>query len=400
MIQATIDGRPIAVPEGTSILQAALGVGIDIPNLCYDETLSVAAACRLCSVEVEGRANLVAACATEVSDGMVVHTESEASGRGAPPHPRPAALRPPHRLPRLREGGRLPAAGVLLPLRRRDHELRRARSKSLEIDSVNALIERDQNKCILCGKCVRVCEEVQVDQRDRLRRPRLRRDGHRRRSTIRSTSRSAASAASASTSARRARSSTSSSRARRTWDRTKVRTTCPFCGVGCNFDLNVADGKVVGVTATYDAPVNQGSLCVKGRFHTDLIDSPDRITTPLIKKDGVVRGGHLGRGPRPGRPAAPRDPGRARRRRRRRAQLGALHQRRELPAAAAHAGGPQHEQHRSLRPYLTRSDGGRSGRHAGFRRDDQLDRRDRAATTCCSSSGPTPPRRTRSSATR
>ena len=73
----------------------------------------------------------------------------------------------------------------------------------------------------------------------------------------------------------------------RWWERTKVRTTCPFCGVGCNFDLNVHDGDVVGVTANYDAPVNAGSLCVKGRFHTDLIDSPDRITTPLIKRDGV-----------------------------------------------------------------------------------------------------------------
>ena len=73
----------------------------------------------------------------------------------------------------------------------------------------------------------------------------------------------------------------------RPWQRTKVRTTCPFCGVGCNFDLNVADGKVVGVTAAYDAPVNQGSLCVKGRFHTDLIDSPERITHPLIKRGGV-----------------------------------------------------------------------------------------------------------------
>ena len=66
-----------------------------------------------------------------------------------------------------------------------------------------------------------------------------------------------------------------------------MRTTCPFCGVGCNFDLNVVDGKVVGVTAAYDAPVNQGSLCVKGRFHTDLIDSPERITHPLIKRGGI-----------------------------------------------------------------------------------------------------------------
>ena len=67
---------------------------------------------------------------------------------------------------------------------------------------------------------------------------------------------------------------------------TKVRTTCPFCGTGCNFDLNVKDGKVVGVTPNPDSPVNGTSLCVKGRYHTDFINSPDRLTAPLIKKDG------------------------------------------------------------------------------------------------------------------
>ena len=137
----------------------------------------------------------------------------------------------------------------------------------------------------------------------RLHAARLRRQGRRRRSTTPSTRRSAASAASASTCAPPARSPTGSSRAAKPWDRKKVRTTCPFCGVGCNFDLNVAHGKVVGVTAAYDAPVNQGSLCVKGRFHTDLIDSPERITHPLIKRDGDLGAGHVGRGARPRRRA-------------------------------------------------------------------------------------------------
>jgi len=156
------------------------------------------------------------------------------------------------------------------------------------IDSVSSLIERDQNKCILCGKCVRVCEEVQVTGAidfanrgfdatvttsfDRPLDPDICRlcgqcvdlcpTGALVNKQLKGT---------------------------RTWERTKVRTTCPFCGVGCNFDLNVADGEVVGVTANYDTPVNSGSLCVKGRFHGDLISSPDRITTPLIKEDGVFR---------------------------------------------------------------------------------------------------------------
>jgi predicted molibdopterin-dependent oxidoreductase YjgC len=285
MVQATIDGRAVSVPEGTSILQAAQDVGIQVPNLCYDETLSVAAACRLCSVELEDRPNLVPACATALTEGMVVLTESDAV---------------------------VEARRILLDLILSDHPLdclvcEKAgacllqeyayrygieatsyvgEKKDVAIDSVNPLIERDQNKCILCGKCVRVCQEVQVTN--------------------------------AIDFAERGFEATVTTsfdhpldisfcrlcgqcvdlcpvgaltnkqlRGTRTWQRTKVRTTCPFCGVGCNFDLNVANAKVVGVTAAYDAPVNQGSLCVKGRFHTDLLASRDRVTTPLIKKDGA-----------------------------------------------------------------------------------------------------------------
>jgi predicted molibdopterin-dependent oxidoreductase YjgC len=66
----------------------------------------------------------------------------------------------------------------------------------------------------------------------------------------------------------------------------KVRTTCPFCGVGCNFDLNVKDDKVIGVTSNLASPVNGRLLCVKGRFGTDYVHSPERLTTPLIKING------------------------------------------------------------------------------------------------------------------
>ncbi len=73
------------------------------------------------------------------------------------------------------------------------------------------------------------------------------------------------------------------------WQVKKVRTTCPFCGTGCNFDLNVVDGRVVGVTTAEDAPANGRALCVKGRFHTDMIHSPERLTKPLIRENGVLR---------------------------------------------------------------------------------------------------------------
>jgi formate dehydrogenase alpha subunit len=72
----------------------------------------------------------------------------------------------------------------------------------------------------------------------------------------------------------------------RKWEVQKVRTTCPFCGVGCNFDLNVKGGKVIGVTSNAASPANGRDLCVKGRFGVDYVHSPKRLTKPLIKKNG------------------------------------------------------------------------------------------------------------------
>jgi formate dehydrogenase alpha subunit len=158
--------------------------------------------------------------------------------------------------------------------------------KQLQIDDANHLIERDQNKCILCGKCVAVCQAVQITNAIDF--------------TERGFEATIATSFDHPLSLENCRFcgqcvdlcptgalTNKQFKGTRTWERTKVRTTCPFCGVGCNFDLNVANGKVVGVTANPESPVNTGSLCVKGRFHTDLINSPDRITTPLIKRDGV-----------------------------------------------------------------------------------------------------------------
>ena len=161
-IQATIDGRVVRVPAGTTILTAARDLGIDIPTLCHHETLSLAASCRLCVVEVEGRANLLPACATELTDGMVAPHRVRERRRGPPPDPRPAALRPPA----------WPASPASRPAPARCRSTATATASSstsfegekrdLPIESDNPMIERDMNKCILCGKCVRVCQEVQV----------------------------------------------------------------------------------------------------------------------------------------------------------------------------------------------------------------------------------------------
>jgi predicted molibdopterin-dependent oxidoreductase YjgC len=283
-VTLTIDGEQIEVPEHTSILTAARALGIDIPTLCYDETLTLAAACRLCCVEIEGRANLVPACAEEVAAGMVVHTESEevvAARRLIldlllSDHPQDCLTCEKAGDCRLQEYcyryGVTESSFDVEP-------------RCLDIDSVSHLIERDQNKCILCGKCVRVCREVQVTEaidfagRGYEARIATAYDHPLNTKVCRFCGQCVDMCPTGALTNKQLRGT-------RTWERTKVRTTCPFCGVGCSLDLNVAGGKVVGVTAAYDAAVNAGSLCVKGRFHTDLIYSPERITTPLIKKNG------------------------------------------------------------------------------------------------------------------
>ena len=286
MVELTIDGRAVSVAPGTSILEAAASVGIDIPALCYDKTLSTFGACRLCSVEIEGRASLAAACATPAADGLVVLTESEkvVDARRTvldlllSDHPQDCLI--------CEKAGDCLLQEYCYRYGVEHTSFVKGATKSLEIDDDNHLIQRDQNKCILCGKCVRVCHEVQATNAVDFA-------GRGFESTVTSSfdhplnkdfCRFCGQCVDMCPTGALVNKQLKGTR---TWERQKVRTTCPFCGVGCNFDLNVHDGKVVGVTANYDAPVNAGSLCVKGRFHTDMIDSPDRVTTPLIKRDGV-----------------------------------------------------------------------------------------------------------------
>lgn len=284
MVTLTMNGKEITVKSGTSLLEAARENGIDIPTLCYDKNLSIFGGCRMCIVEVEGSKKLHASCSEKAREGMVVFTESE-------------------RVVKTRQD----ILGLLLSNHPVDcltcdkvgncdlqdlayqYGVRGptfiGEKKSYEIEGLNPVMERDQTKCILCGKCVRVCSEVQVTH------------------TIDFTGRGFDSKIAAGLDLPLGTDNcrlcgqcisvcptgaiiNKQFKGVRPWEVSKVTTTCPFCGVGCNFDLNVKDGKVVGVTPNEAAPVNGTSLCVKGRYHTDLINSPNRLTKPLIKING------------------------------------------------------------------------------------------------------------------
>ena len=284
MVTLTINGKETQAKKGTSVLQAARELGVDIPTLCYDETLSEFGGCRMCIVEIQGSNKLVASCSERVREGMVVFTETERIvetrkdilGLILSNHPVDCLT--------CEKVGNCDLQDLAYRYGVRGPSFI-GETKHYEIDSLNPVMERDQSKCILCGKCVRVCAEVQVshviDFAGRgfnskiaagLDLP-LSKDNCRLCGQCISVCPTGAI-------------SNKQLQGIRPWEVEKVTTTCPFCGTGCNFDLNVKDGKVVGVTPNPDSAVNGSELCVKGRYHTDFINSPDRLTAPLIKKDG------------------------------------------------------------------------------------------------------------------
>ncbi len=285
MVHINIDGQSVLVPQGVSILEAAKSVGIDIPNFCYDKDLRVVGACRMCVVEIEGHRNLVTACTTTVTEGMKIQTESEQVTEARKTLLDLLLANHPQDCMTCEKTGdcRLQDYCYRYGVKASSFQGER---KQFEIDSNNHLIERDQNKCILCGKCVRVCREVQVTSAvdfvgrgfdTKVTTPL---DSPLSMDCCRFCGQCVSICPTGALINKQLKGI-------RPWEVNKVRTTCPFCGTGCNFDLNVNDGKILGVTPNPEAPVNGRSLCVKGRFHTDLIYSPDRITKPLIKRNGA-----------------------------------------------------------------------------------------------------------------
>ncbi len=285
MVNLTINNNPVEVPEGTTILEAAHKLKIKVPTLCYDPRLKPHGGCRLCLVEIAGMPKPVTSCTTPAVDGMNVSTESE-------------------KLYRLRKG----VVELLLSDHPNDcmvciragdctlqelaytYNIRESKYKGEMRDhdriDENPFVMREQNKCVMCGLCVRVCDEIQgvgaigfagrgfdtkvcspferdldcefcgqcisvcptgaLSGKAWAGRPRL--EGVE-----------------------------------------KTETTCGYCGCGCNITLHSHGNEVTRITSRPDNH-NRGWLCVKGRFGYEFINSPDRLTTPLIRRE---KGGEL-----------------------------------------------------------------------------------------------------------
>ncbi|OEG00153.1 NADH dehydrogenase [Vulcanibacillus modesticaldus] len=284
-VTLTIDGKQITVPEGTTVIQAAEKLGINIPALCYDPELSLSGSCRMCVVEIEGMNNLPTSCTTVVREGMNVKTKSAAVVESRKMILELLIADHPLDCMTCQKNG-----NCLLQQYAYEYDVKEISFQGIRhdypIETDNPFIVRDMNKCINCGKCVRVCSEIQG--RDVLN---FAYRGFDTKITVDLDLTLAESdcifcgscVAVCPTGALLEKNMIGKGRS---YEVKKVKTTCSFCAVGCNFDLNVKDGKVIGVTSNPTSAVNGKHLCVKGRFGHDYIHNPNRLTTPLIKKNG------------------------------------------------------------------------------------------------------------------
>lgn len=284
MINLTINGKPVSVEEGTTIMEAAKSIGIEIPNLCYDKTLSPFGGCRLCVVQIEGNRKLESSCTTRCREGMNVTTESERLTKIRRDILDLLYSNHPHDCLTCDKVGECKLQDYCYKYDVKDGSFI-GDVCEYPIDDHNPVMIRNQSKCIKCGKCVRVCKEIQVTTAiefvDRGFTSFINTGNDLPLNT--ENCRFCGQCISVCPTAALLNNQLMKTRP---WEVKKVTTTCPFCGTGCQFDLNVKNGKVVGVTPNPDSVVNQSSLCIKGRFHVDMIHSEERLTKPLIRVDG------------------------------------------------------------------------------------------------------------------
>jgi formate dehydrogenase alpha subunit len=283
-VKLTVDRHDVEVAEGATVLDAVRAAGATIPTLCWDSRLRPYGSCRVCLVGLVGAAGPVTACNAPAAEGMVVRTDdpvATATARGA--------------LELLASS--LPERALDLPPER--SELVRA-CRSLGVgreafgggrverspDRSHPYLRYDPELCIACARCVRMCDEVQGTFAlamvgrgfETVMAPGTGGDW--------ASSDCVACGACADSCPSGAISEPGLLEARPI-ERTTT-TTCGYCGVGCTLDVHVRGRDVASITPTLEAPVNRGHACVKGRFAHGFARSGDRLTRPLIRRDGEL----------------------------------------------------------------------------------------------------------------
>ena len=284
MLHVTINGTVHEFPEGLTINQALGRIGLEVPTLCHDERLKPYGSCRLCSVEVKGMGALATACNTQIRDGMEVLTHSPAVegvrrtllGLLAADYPAEAVAQFPekefHQYLRaygVKAGGTSSAPRPGAPYMR---------------DATHPYINVDMSQCVTCYRCVRICEEVQGQFVWKA----WNRGGETRIGPVQGRTLLDGGCVSCGACVDTCPSGalediTVLARGVPTaW----TKTICSYCGTGCELDVGTLDGKITSIRPSMEGPSNHGHTCVKGRYAFDYVYAPERVTSPMIHRNG------------------------------------------------------------------------------------------------------------------
>ncbi|MCA9830914.1 MAG: formate dehydrogenase subunit alpha [Dehalococcoidia bacterium] len=283
-ITLQIDGKPVTVPAGTSVMRAAKETGVSVPKLCATDSLDPFGSCRLCLVEIEGRRGTPASCTTPVEAGMKVTTQSQKLAKlrrsvmelYISDHPLDCLTCPANGDCELQD-----MAGAV-GLREVRYGYEGANHLSEEKDESNPYFTFDPAKCIVCSRCVRACDEVQgtfaltvkgrgfaskISPGDML--------------FLESECVSCGACVQACPTA----TLTEKSVIEKGQPEHSVITTCAYCGVGCTFKAEMQGNEVVKMVPFKDGKANHGHSCVKGRFAWGYTTHRDRMLKPMIRKN-------------------------------------------------------------------------------------------------------------------
>ncbi|MBT5774853.1 MAG: formate dehydrogenase subunit alpha [Dehalococcoidia bacterium] len=284
-VTATVDGVEVRVPQSGMLLDAVIAASADLPHLCKPDARGPLGACRTCLVEVEGAPRLAAACHTPITDGIVINTQSE-------------------RASRVRRGVLDLTIGMSDDGRGAGQAVEQARAHGLNEssyvarpreprDESNIFFTLNMPDCILCGRCVDACQDTQhigaigINGRGETAHIGAAFDSLWEDSTCTSCGQCVSQCP---TGALLPKLGTAASASHRLPDDDEVvHTTCPYCGVGCGLAVHKSNGTITWVDGEPDNASSLGMTCVKGRFGLEFAQSEERLTTPLVRRDGELQ---------------------------------------------------------------------------------------------------------------
>jgi len=280
-----INNKVIYTLPDKNILEVCLENNIYIPHLCYDPRLKPQGACRLCIVEVEGLPEAVASCVTKVKEGMRVKTNTNHINELVRVNLELIISDHPMDCMTCESCGKCVLQDLAYIYDIKDISYK-GKVHEKKVFGDNPFIHRDNEKCILCGRCIRMCDEVvganaigyagrgfESEIIPAFEQSLLDTDCVFCGNCI---STCPVGALQPKTYMKKAR----------VWEVTKVKTVCPYCGVGCVLNLHVKGNKIVNVYSDIGQNVNNGNLCVKGKFGLDFVSSQKRLTSPMMKTGG------------------------------------------------------------------------------------------------------------------